>query len=106
MNERYQEVLEQYEVEILSVRKGRGAWICETDKGLKLLPLNVYRHKKSPCKRRRTIGSFISVPSNLSTSCDEAGLLMPFFQNHYGAGPRKAPPPRNLTGLRNGSRPT
>ena len=37
MNERYQEVLEQYEVEILSVRKGRGAWICETDKGLKLL---------------------------------------------------------------------
>lgn len=37
MNERYQEVLEQYEVETLSVRKGRGAWICETDKGLKLL---------------------------------------------------------------------
>ena len=36
MNERYQEVLEQYEVETLSVRKGRGAWICETDKGLKL----------------------------------------------------------------------
>ena len=37
MNERYQEVSEQYEVETLSVRKGRGAWICETDKGLKLL---------------------------------------------------------------------
>ena len=37
MNERYQEVLEQYEIELLSVRKGRGAWICETDKGLKLL---------------------------------------------------------------------
>ena len=37
MNERYQEVLEQYEMELLSVRKGRGAWICETDKGLKLL---------------------------------------------------------------------
>ena len=37
MNERYQEVLAQYEMEVLSVRKGRGSWICETDKGLKLL---------------------------------------------------------------------
>ncbi len=37
MNERHMEALEQYELEIFSVRKGRGAWICETDQGLKLL---------------------------------------------------------------------
>lgn len=37
MNERYIEVLQQYELEVLSVRRGRGAWICETDKGIKLL---------------------------------------------------------------------
>ena len=37
MIDRYLEALEQYEMEIISVRKGRGAWICETDQGLKLL---------------------------------------------------------------------
>lgn len=37
MNERYIEVLQQYDLEVLSVRRGRGAWVCETDKGLKLL---------------------------------------------------------------------
>ena len=33
MIDRYLEALEQYEMEIISVRKGRGAWICETDQG-------------------------------------------------------------------------
>ena len=37
MNEKYVEALEQYELEIFSVRKGRGAWICETEDGCKLL---------------------------------------------------------------------
>ena len=36
MNERYQEVLEQYEVETLSVRKAGVPGSVETDKGLKL----------------------------------------------------------------------
>ena len=30
MNEKYVEALEQYDMDILSVRKGRGSWICET----------------------------------------------------------------------------
>ena len=37
MNDRNTEVLEQYEMEVSSARRGRGAWICETDRGLKLL---------------------------------------------------------------------
>ena len=37
MNEKYVEALEQYELEALSVRRGRGAWICETDQGFRLL---------------------------------------------------------------------
>ena len=37
MNERSTEVLEQYALEVRSLRRGRGAWICETDQGLKLL---------------------------------------------------------------------
>ncbi|MFT4005597.1 MAG: spore coat protein CotS [Lacrimispora sp.] len=37
MNEKYTEVLSQYELEILDVKRGRGAWLCETDRGLKLL---------------------------------------------------------------------
>lgn len=37
MNDRNTEVLEQYDMEIFSVRRGRGSWICETDKGLRLL---------------------------------------------------------------------
>ena len=37
MNEKYVEALEQYELEVLSVRRGRGAWICETDQGFRLL---------------------------------------------------------------------
>ena len=37
MIEKYTEVLSQYELEILDVRRGRGAWLCETNQGLKLL---------------------------------------------------------------------
>lgn len=37
MNDRNTEVLEQYELETGSLRRGRGAWVCETDRGLKLL---------------------------------------------------------------------
>lgn len=37
VNERNLEVLEQYEVEVREVRRGRGAFLCETDQGWKLL---------------------------------------------------------------------
>lgn len=37
MNEKYVEALEQYDMEVISVRKGRGSWICETDRGVSLL---------------------------------------------------------------------
>lgn len=37
MNDWNTEVISQYELEVVSMRKGRGAWIFETDKGLKLL---------------------------------------------------------------------
>lgn len=37
MNERGLKVLEQYDLKILSTRRGRGSFICETDKGLKLI---------------------------------------------------------------------
>lgn len=37
MNDNYLEVLAQYEGETLEVRRGRGAWICERQDGVKLL---------------------------------------------------------------------
>ena len=37
MNEKYIEVLQQYDLELISARKGRGAWLCETNQGLKLV---------------------------------------------------------------------
>ena len=37
MNEKYVEALEQYDMEVLSVRKGRGSWICETRDGIRML---------------------------------------------------------------------
>ncbi len=37
MNDKYTEALEQYDMEVLSVRRGRGSWICETDQGWRLL---------------------------------------------------------------------
>lgn len=37
MNDNYLEVLQQYEGETTEVRRGRGAWICERDDGVKLL---------------------------------------------------------------------
>ena len=37
MNDSYLEVLKQYEGETASVRRGRGAWICEQEGGIRLL---------------------------------------------------------------------
>lgn len=37
VNEKYTEVLSQYELELLDVKRGRGAWLCDTSRGLKLL---------------------------------------------------------------------
>lgn len=37
MNERGLRVLEQYDFKVLSTKRGRGSFICETDQGLKLL---------------------------------------------------------------------
>ena len=37
MNDRNTEVIERYGVEAESIRRGRGAWLCATDQGLKLL---------------------------------------------------------------------
>lgn len=37
MNEKYTEVLSQYDLHVTAVRRGRGSWICETSEGLKLL---------------------------------------------------------------------
>lgn len=37
MNDHYVEILEQYEGETISVRRGRGAWICERTEGIRLL---------------------------------------------------------------------
>ena len=33
MNDRAAELLEQYEIEVLRTRKGRGAILCDTDRG-------------------------------------------------------------------------
>lgn len=37
MNEKSLKVLEQYEIEVIGTRRGRGSYICETDQGKKLL---------------------------------------------------------------------
>lgn len=37
MNERGLRILEQYDFKVLSTRRGRGSFICETDQGLKLV---------------------------------------------------------------------
>lgn len=37
MTERYTDVLEMYDMEILGIRRGRGAWILDTDRGCRLL---------------------------------------------------------------------
>lgn len=37
MTERYTEVLELYDMEVYGVRRGRGAWILDTDQGCRLL---------------------------------------------------------------------
>lgn len=37
MNDNYTEVLTYYDLEVREIRRGRGAWLCGTDRGLKLL---------------------------------------------------------------------
>lgn len=37
MNDRNTEVLNRYELEVNGIRRGRGAWLCETNQGLMLL---------------------------------------------------------------------
>lgn len=37
MNDWNTGVIEQYDLEVANIRKGRGAWIFETDRGLKLM---------------------------------------------------------------------
>ncbi len=37
MNDRALKVLEQYELDIISTRRGRGSYILETDQGLRIL---------------------------------------------------------------------
>ncbi len=37
MTERYTEVLELYDMKVLGIRRGRGAWILDTDQGCRLL---------------------------------------------------------------------
>ena len=37
MNDKYEEVLKQYALQVRGVRRGRGVWIYETDKGMKSL---------------------------------------------------------------------
>lgn len=63
MNEKYTEVLSQYELEILDVKRGRGAWLCETNQGLKLL-----REYKGTIKR-------LEFEDQVFTRMEEAGHL-------------------------------
>ena len=37
MTERYTDVLEQYDMEVYGVKKGRERWILDTDKGCRIL---------------------------------------------------------------------
>ena len=62
MNERTTEVLEQYELEVQSKRRGRGAWICETSQGLKLL-----REYKGTVKRLEFEEQIMNVLQNQKT---------------------------------------
>jgi len=62
VNERTTEVLEQYELEVQSKRRGRGAWICETSQGLKLL-----REYKGTVKRLEFEEQIMNVLQNQKT---------------------------------------
>lgn len=46
MNEKSLKVLEQYEIELISARRGRGSYICETNQGKKLLAVCGSSEKK------------------------------------------------------------
>lgn len=55
-------MLEQYELEVQSKRRGRGAWICETSQGLKLL-----REYKGTVKRLEFEEQIMNVLQNQKT---------------------------------------
>ena len=69
MNERTTEVLEQYELEVQSKRRGRGAWICETSQGLKLL-----REYKGTVKRLEFEEQIMNVLQNQKTCRTDAHI--------------------------------
>ena len=68
------EIAEKYELEIRSARKGRGAWIFDTDKGLKLL-----KEYKGSIKR-------LEFEENVLDTMREAGTLRvdQYFRNKDG----------------------
>ena len=52
MQEFEQKILEQYDIEVNSTRKVRGAVLCETNKGVFLLEGSFNIRKKNPCVMR------------------------------------------------------
>lgn len=68
MNDRYMEALEQYEPEAVSVRRGRGAWICETETGWRILK-----------EYRGTVKRLEFEDQVLNTICLEPGIQV----DHY-----------------------
>ena len=76
MNERTTEVLEQYELEVQSKRRGRGAWICETSQGLKLL-----REYKGTVKRLEFEEQIMNVLQNQKTCRTDQ-----YMRNREGGG--------------------
>lgn len=46
MNERDLKILEQYDLKVVNTRRGRGSFICETDKGLKMVTAFAGSEKK------------------------------------------------------------
>ena len=68
MNDRYMEALEQYEPEAVSVRRGRGAWICETETGWRILK-----------EYRGTVKRLDFEDQVLNTICLEPGIQV----DHY-----------------------
>lgn len=79
MNEKYMEILQQYDLELLSARKGRGAWLCETDRGLKLV--KEYRGTVRRLEFEDEVLGFIGensrIPVDRCVRNREDGLLSP-----------------------------
>ena len=81
MNERTTEVLEQYELEVQSKRRGRGAWICETSQGLKLL-----REYKGTVKRLEFEEQIMNVLQNSENMPDRSVYAEPGGRAFVGGG--------------------